>query len=144
MSLESSLEHQQALQRRGTSQRKNFSFSNDEVRRIERENQRLLHKLNHLLSDSSQKRAVRKSTSVAMNSPVSRLSHTALNRQREQQRIQRENQVSYGSLLKNVVNNFRNDALSHATQYTFFFKFCFCSFVYFTSCINVFFFFTFM
>ncbi|KAF6733462.1 Cilia- and flagella-associated protein 97 [Oryzias melastigma] len=93
MSLESSLEHQQALQRRGTSQRKNFSFSNDEVRRIERENQRLLHKLNHLLSDSSQKRAVRKSTSVAMNSPVSRLSHTALNRQREQQRIQRENQA---------------------------------------------------
>ncbi|RVE76250.1 hypothetical protein OJAV_G00006550 [Oryzias javanicus] len=93
LSLESSLEHQQTLQRRRTSQRKNFSFSNDEVRRIERENQRLLHKLNHLLSDSSQKRAVRKSASVAMNSPVSRLSHTALNRRREQQRIQRENQA---------------------------------------------------
>uniref|UniRef100_A0A3P9ML88 Cilia- and flagella-associated protein 97 n=1 Tax=Oryzias latipes TaxID=8090 RepID=A0A3P9ML88_ORYLA len=91
LSLESSLEYQLALNCRRKSQRKNFSFSKDEVRRIERENQRLLQKLTHLSSDSNQKRAVKKSTSVAMNSPVSRLSHSALNRQREQQRIQREN-----------------------------------------------------
>lgn len=100
LSLESSLEYQLALNCRRKSQRKNFSFSKDEVRRIERENQRLLQKLTHLSSDSNQKRAVKKSTSVAMNSPVSRLSHSALNRQREQQRIQRENLVSDESLLQ--------------------------------------------
>uniref|UniRef100_G3Q0S0 Cilia- and flagella-associated protein 97 n=1 Tax=Gasterosteus aculeatus aculeatus TaxID=481459 RepID=G3Q0S0_GASAC len=61
--------------------RKNYSFTNDEVQRIDRENQRLLRELS---------RQARK-LPVASKLPRSCLSHSALNRQREQQRIEREN-----------------------------------------------------
>lgn len=67
---------------------KNYSFSSDEVRRIERENQRLLHKLSRSSTRSSSRSTHRSSA------PSFRLYHSALNRQREQQRIQRDNLVS--------------------------------------------------
>uniref|UniRef100_A0A7N5ZQ76 Cilia- and flagella-associated protein 97 n=1 Tax=Anabas testudineus TaxID=64144 RepID=A0A7N5ZQ76_ANATE len=71
--------------------RKNYSFSNDEVRRIDRENQRLLRELSRLSPGPRPGSVARKKTNVASSSPLNRLSHSALNRQREQQRIEREN-----------------------------------------------------
>uniref|UniRef100_A0A8C3JA15 Cilia- and flagella-associated protein 97 n=1 Tax=Calidris pygmaea TaxID=425635 RepID=A0A8C3JA15_9CHAR len=65
--------------------RKNYSFSNDEVRRIDRENQRLLKEL------SRQSAKPRRTTLKKSAGPPPRLYHTALNRQKEQQRIEREN-----------------------------------------------------
>ncbi|OCT99571.1 cilia- and flagella-associated protein 97 [Xenopus laevis] len=67
--------------------KKNFSFSNEEVRQIERENQRLLKELSH-------QAAKPRSKSITPKKPISaptRLYHSALNRQKEQQRIEREN-----------------------------------------------------
>ncbi|XP_062864937.1 cilia- and flagella-associated protein 97 isoform X2 [Trichomycterus rosablanca] len=66
-------------------QRKNYSFTSDEVRRIERENQRLLLQLSR-----SPSRSLSRSTNCSTSPPV-RLYHTTLNRQKEQQRIQKEN-----------------------------------------------------
>ncbi|KAJ8383105.1 hypothetical protein SKAU_G00038830 [Synaphobranchus kaupii] len=65
--------------------RKNYSFSNDEVGRIDRENQRLLRELTH--------RSPRPKSGMSKKpgSPPVRLCHSALNRQREQLRIEREN-----------------------------------------------------
>ncbi|XP_023686496.1 cilia- and flagella-associated protein 97 isoform X2 [Paramormyrops kingsleyae] len=65
--------------------RKNFSFSNEEVRRIDRENQRLLRELSRQTPRPSS------SAAVSGRGAASRLSHSALNRQREQRRIEREN-----------------------------------------------------
>ncbi|CAL8332829.1 unnamed protein product [Lota lota] len=72
--------------------RKNFSFTNDEVRRIDRENQRLLREL------SRQSPRPRPTSSTASwktqtsNPPHPiRVYHTTLNRQRQQQCIEREN-----------------------------------------------------
>ncbi|XP_029910755.1 cilia- and flagella-associated protein 97 [Myripristis murdjan] len=77
------------FQRPGGRDRKNYSFSNDEVRRIDRENQRLLRELSRLSSRPGS--TVGKKPQAAKNSPVVRLSHSAINRQREQKRIEREN-----------------------------------------------------
>uniref|UniRef100_A0A665TA05 Cilia- and flagella-associated protein 97 n=1 Tax=Echeneis naucrates TaxID=173247 RepID=A0A665TA05_ECHNA len=71
--------------------RKNYSFTNAEVRRIDRENQRLLRELSRLSPGSRPGSAAGKKTSMASNSPLSHFSHSALNRQREQQRIEQEN-----------------------------------------------------
>ncbi|KAM5193667.1 cilia- and flagella-associated protein 97 [Mantella aurantiaca] len=68
-------------------QKKNYSFSNDEMRHIDRENQRLLKELSRQASKSKSKSLTPKKP----NGTPSRLYHTALNRQREQQRIEREN-----------------------------------------------------
>ncbi|XP_048851959.1 cilia- and flagella-associated protein 97 isoform X1 [Brienomyrus brachyistius] len=65
--------------------RKNYSFSNEEVRRIDRENQRLLREL------SRQTPRPGSSAAASGRGAASRLSHSALNRQREQRRIEREN-----------------------------------------------------
>lgn len=66
--------------------RKNYSFTNEEVRQIDRENQRLLKEL------SKQSARPRRSSTMKKTSvPQPRLYHTALNRQKEQQRIEREN-----------------------------------------------------
>ncbi|KAK3507629.1 hypothetical protein QTP70_031677 [Hemibagrus guttatus] len=65
--------------------RKNYSFTSDEMRRIDRENQRLLHELSRSSTRTSSRSTHRSSA------PPFRLYHSALNRQREQQRIQREN-----------------------------------------------------
>ncbi|KAG7267535.1 hypothetical protein CRUP_005919 [Coryphaenoides rupestris] len=84
--------------------RKNYSFSDQEVRRIDRENQRLLHALSRPSPQQARVQArVRPagaSVSVASGRtqpgdrpalPAARLWHSGLNRQREQQRIKREN-----------------------------------------------------
>ncbi|KAG7225835.1 hypothetical protein INR49_014356 [Caranx melampygus] len=75
----------------GGKNRKNYSFTNDEVRRIDRENQRLLRELSRLSPGPRPGSVAGKKTNIAGNSPLIRLSHSALNRQREQQRIEREN-----------------------------------------------------
>ncbi|XP_063776819.1 cilia- and flagella-associated protein 97 isoform X2 [Pseudophryne corroboree] len=66
--------------------KKNYSFTNDEVRYIDRENQRLLKELSRQSKPKSQSITPKK-----LNPTPSRLYHSALNRQREQQRIEREN-----------------------------------------------------
>uniref|UniRef100_A0A8C9ZIL9 Cilia- and flagella-associated protein 97 n=1 Tax=Sander lucioperca TaxID=283035 RepID=A0A8C9ZIL9_SANLU len=75
----------------GGRNRKNYSFTNAEVRRIDRENQRLLRELSRHSPGPRPGSTARKTSYVAHKSPFSRLSHSALNRQREQQRIEREN-----------------------------------------------------
>ncbi|XP_032387741.1 cilia- and flagella-associated protein 97 isoform X3 [Etheostoma spectabile] len=75
----------------GGRNRKNYSFTNAEVRRIDRENQRLLRELSRHSPGSRPGSTARKKNHVANKLPFSRLSHSALNRQREQQRIEREN-----------------------------------------------------
>ncbi|XP_070827639.1 cilia- and flagella-associated protein 97 isoform X2 [Chaetodon trifascialis] len=75
----------------GGRNRKNYSFTNDQVRSIDRENQRLLQELSRLSPGPRPGSTAGKKTRAASNSPLVRLSHSALNRQREQQRIEREN-----------------------------------------------------
>uniref|UniRef100_A0A3Q4HBH5 Cilia- and flagella-associated protein 97 n=1 Tax=Neolamprologus brichardi TaxID=32507 RepID=A0A3Q4HBH5_NEOBR len=75
----------------GGRNRKNYSFSNDEVRRIDLENQRLLRELSRLSPGPRSGSAPVKKSHGASNSPRIRLTHSAVNRQREQQRIEREN-----------------------------------------------------
>ncbi|XP_072904245.1 cilia- and flagella-associated protein 97 [Hemitrygon akajei] len=97
----SSLESKRSNQRRGQKipndatdlnqllkeqrRRKNYTFSNEEAKRIDRENQRLLEEL------------TRKATRPTVNKPKKiaattvRVYHSTLNRQREQERIEREN-----------------------------------------------------
>ncbi|XP_016415560.1 cilia- and flagella-associated protein 97-like isoform X2 [Sinocyclocheilus rhinocerous] len=74
------------------SRRKNYSFTNEEVQEIDRENQRLLCELSrssaHLRSGSSARSKTSSRRSIA---PPVRLYHSTLNRQREQERIQKEN-----------------------------------------------------
>ncbi|KAF1395293.1 hypothetical protein PFLUV_G00010040 [Perca fluviatilis] len=75
----------------GGRNRKNYSFTNAEVRRIDRENQRLLRELSRNSPGPRPGSTARKTSHMAHKSPFGRLSHSALNRQREQQRIEREN-----------------------------------------------------
>uniref|UniRef100_A0A3P8TGN0 Cilia- and flagella-associated protein 97 n=1 Tax=Amphiprion percula TaxID=161767 RepID=A0A3P8TGN0_AMPPE len=89
--LESQLESSLVLRCPGGRNRKNYSFTNDEVRRIDRENQRLLRELSRLSPGPRPGSVVGKKTHVGVKSPLIRPSHSALNRQREQQRIEREN-----------------------------------------------------
>ncbi|KAM3938213.1 cilia- and flagella-associated protein 97 [Leptodactylus fuscus] len=67
--------------------KKNYSFTNEEVRQIDRENQRLLKELSRHAAKSKGKSL----TPKKLNTPPTRLYHSALNRQKEQQRIEREN-----------------------------------------------------
>lgn len=67
--------------------RKNYSFSREEVRQIDRENQRLLKEL----SRQAEKPGSRSTIPRRSTGPPPKLYHSALNRQREQQRIEREN-----------------------------------------------------
>lgn len=82
----------------GGKNRKNYSFRNDEVRRIDHENQRLLRALSRLSSGSRPNSAAGRKTPKTSCSPVIRPSSSALNRQREQKRIERENLVSFSAL----------------------------------------------
>ncbi|XP_074546329.1 cilia- and flagella-associated protein 97 isoform X2 [Halichoeres trimaculatus] len=75
----------------GGRHRKNYSFTNDQVRRIDQENQRLLRELSRLSPGPRPASMAGKKTHTATNLLPIRLSHSALNRQREQQRIEREN-----------------------------------------------------
>lgn len=67
--------------------KKNYSFKNDEVRQIDRENQRLLRELSRHAAKSKGKSL----TPKKLNTTSTRVYHSALNRQKEQQRIEREN-----------------------------------------------------
>ncbi|XP_030885794.1 cilia- and flagella-associated protein 97 isoform X1 [Leptonychotes weddellii] len=67
--------------------RKNYSFTREEVRQIDRENQRLLKELSRQAEKSGNKSTIPRRSIV--HPP--KLYHSALNRQREQQRIEREN-----------------------------------------------------
>lgn len=74
------------------SSRKNYSFNNEEVRRIDRENQRLLRELSRSSARSRSGSSTFSSTSSRKNNaPSIRLYHSAMNRQKEQERIQKEN-----------------------------------------------------
>ncbi|XP_053434836.1 cilia- and flagella-associated protein 97-like [Nycticebus coucang] len=66
--------------------RKNYSFTKEEARRIDQENQRLLKELTRHAEKPGNRSTMNRWT---VNPP--KLYHSALNRQREQQRIEREN-----------------------------------------------------
>ncbi|XP_040274676.1 cilia- and flagella-associated protein 97 isoform X1 [Bufo bufo] len=68
--------------------KKNYSFTNDEVRQIDRENQRLLKELSRHATKSKGKSLTPK---TKLNTTPTRLYHSTLNRQKDQQRIEREN-----------------------------------------------------
>ncbi|KAK2508095.1 hypothetical protein MC885_012304 [Smutsia gigantea] len=67
--------------------RKNYSFTREEVRQIDQENQRLLKELSKQAEKSGSKSSIPRRS---IGHPP-KLCHSALNRQREQQRIEREN-----------------------------------------------------
>ncbi|XP_072857488.2 cilia- and flagella-associated protein 97 isoform X1 [Pogona vitticeps] len=76
-----------ALDQSPISSRKNYSFTNEEVRQIDRENQRLLKELTkHSTKPRSKSASLKKPSG-----PAPKMYHSAINRQREQQRIDREN-----------------------------------------------------
>ncbi|XP_064201148.1 cilia- and flagella-associated protein 97 [Anguilla rostrata] len=85
MKVNKRLESELVIESSGRRPRKNYSFSNDDVVRIDRENQRLLRELTRR-SPRPKSGATKKP-----GSPPVRPCHSALNRQREQQRIEREN-----------------------------------------------------
>ncbi|XP_005726849.1 cilia- and flagella-associated protein 97 isoform X1 [Pundamilia nyererei] len=91
LNLESQLGRKLVFHYPGGRNRKNYSFSNEEVRRIDLENQRLLRELSRLSPGPRSGSAPVKKSHGASNSPRIRLTHSAVNRQREQQRIEREN-----------------------------------------------------
>ncbi|XP_074084958.1 cilia- and flagella-associated protein 97 isoform X1 [Macrotis lagotis] len=67
--------------------KKNYSFTKEEVRQIDRENQRLLKELSKQAEKPRAKSTIPRKPVV----PPPKLYHSALNRQKEQQRIEREN-----------------------------------------------------
>ncbi|XP_055449578.1 cilia- and flagella-associated protein 97 [Psammomys obesus] len=67
--------------------RKNYSFTREELRQIDRENQRLLKELSRHAEKPGNKSTI---LGRSISHPP-KLYHSALNRQREQQRIEREN-----------------------------------------------------
>ncbi|CAH2300375.1 Hypothetical predicted protein [Pelobates cultripes] len=89
--------------------KKNYSFNSEEVRHIDRENQRLLKELSKQASKPRSKILTMKKPNGV---PV-RLYHSALNRQREQQRIERENLALLKRLesVKPTVGMTRNEQL---------------------------------
>ncbi|KAM4749746.1 cilia- and flagella-associated protein 97 [Anableps anableps] len=89
--LESHLEHKLVLHCPGRMYRKNYSFSNNEVRLIERDNQLLLQKLSRFAPGARSGQTASKTTHVSSTYPWTRPAHSALNRQREQRRIEKEN-----------------------------------------------------
>lgn len=89
-SLESQLRDKLVVNCPGAKNRKNYSFTNEEVKRIDRENQRLLRELSRL-SPGRRLNSAMLNSQVPNPSPLIRLSHSARNRQREQQRIERDN-----------------------------------------------------
>ncbi|XP_033986118.1 cilia- and flagella-associated protein 97 isoform X1 [Trematomus bernacchii] len=88
---DSHLEGELVFRHPGRRIRKNYSFSNDEAQRIERENHRLLREISRHSPAPRPGSSARKKIHPASKSPFIRLSHSALNRQREQQRIERDN-----------------------------------------------------
>ncbi|XP_043826585.1 cilia- and flagella-associated protein 97 [Dromiciops gliroides] len=77
-------EQQKFSVQRPPAPKKNYSFTKEEVRQIDQENQRLLKEL----SKQAEKPRAKSTIPVV---PCPKLCHSALNRQKEQQRIEREN-----------------------------------------------------
>ncbi|XP_068250059.1 cilia- and flagella-associated protein 97-like [Palaemon carinicauda] len=76
--------------------RKNMSFSNDEVRRIDRDNQILLKKIMSAHTRSSRNQSSSTSSSSNQNSRtvhVHRPANSTVNRKREEEKIRRENMI---------------------------------------------------
>ena len=78
--------------------KKNYSFSNDQVNMIDRENQRLMEKIMRCNNESNtaKQRTVPK-TYKKKSKPV--MTSSALNRQRQQQKIEQENLVNVSQCL---------------------------------------------
>ncbi|XP_028832792.1 cilia- and flagella-associated protein 97-like [Denticeps clupeoides] len=93
LSLVSQVDSSLLLEVPGSRNRKNYSFTNEEVRRIDRENQRLLKELSRPSARSRNSSGTISSSKASSKrtTPPIRMYHSALNRQREQQRIEREN-----------------------------------------------------
>ncbi|KAM6940681.1 cilia- and flagella-associated protein 97 [Xenentodon cancila] len=91
ISLGSQLEHKLVLHCPGGQNKKNYSFNNEEVRRIDRENQRLLRELSRLSPSPRTASGVGKRVHVSSNSSRIHIAHSAVNRKREQHRIEQEN-----------------------------------------------------
>ncbi|XP_058048732.1 cilia- and flagella-associated protein 97 isoform X2 [Ahaetulla prasina] len=87
LQLEKKDQQELALNQSSLGSRKNYSFTNDEVRQIDRENQRLLKELTKHSAKPRNKSASMKKPSGS----APKMYHSAINRQKEQQRIDREN-----------------------------------------------------
>uniref|UniRef100_A0A3P9NCZ4 Cilia- and flagella-associated protein 97 n=1 Tax=Poecilia reticulata TaxID=8081 RepID=A0A3P9NCZ4_POERE len=112
--LESHLEQKMVLHVSGGVVRKNYSFSNAEVRRIDLENKRLLQALSNISSGSKAEKNSKKSTSVPKGSSVAFYAHTAQVRDRQQRRIHQENLV----LLKRLQSTQATPGMSRLEQLT--------------------------
>ncbi|CAI5784020.1 Hypothetical predicted protein [Podarcis lilfordi] len=87
LQLEKKEQQKLVLDQSSIGSRKNYSFTNEEVRQIDRENQRLLKELTkHSAKPRSKSASLKKPPG-----PAPKMYHSAINRQREQQRIDREN-----------------------------------------------------
>ncbi|XP_053275509.1 cilia- and flagella-associated protein 97 [Pleuronectes platessa] len=75
----------------GRKNRKNFSFNNNDVQRIDQENQRLFRVLSRLSAEPGPESAAKKKTKRAGHSPAMHVHHSAVNRRRDQKRIETEN-----------------------------------------------------
>uniref|UniRef100_A0AAV2LG56 Cilia- and flagella-associated protein 97 n=1 Tax=Knipowitschia caucasica TaxID=637954 RepID=A0AAV2LG56_KNICA len=87
----SRLDSKAAMEFRSSRYRKNYSYTNDEVKRIDRENQRLLQQLSRVSSGSRPGSVSGQRHSVASSTLLNHLPHNAINREREKQRIERDN-----------------------------------------------------
>ena len=77
-----------------SSQRKNMSFRNDKTREIDRENTRLMQQIVRYAAEAKKKKMMQKAAPRKRQPVVGRvLTTSAVNRKREQERIDRENQV---------------------------------------------------
>ena len=78
-----------------SSQRKNMSFRNDKTREIDRENTRLMQQIVRYAAEAKKKKMMQKAAPRKRQQPVVGrvLTTSAVNRKREQERIDRENQV---------------------------------------------------
>lgn len=87
--------------------RKNYSFSNNEVLRIDRENQRLVQALARVPPQSRPGSKMGQKSCTVNNSArrPDLVFHSAVNRQREQKRIERENLVSFDSFVPYPFNH---------------------------------------
>uniref|UniRef100_V9KF99 Cilia- and flagella-associated protein 97 n=1 Tax=Callorhinchus milii TaxID=7868 RepID=V9KF99_CALMI len=104
--------------------KKNYSFTNEEIRCIDRENHRLLQELTRKASKS--KSNISKKSSIA---PI-RVYHSTLNRHREQERIEKENLALLKRLemVKPTVGLKRSEQLRDYYRHTAFMESCSLSF----------------
>ncbi|XP_062244668.1 cilia- and flagella-associated protein 97 isoform X2 [Platichthys flesus] len=75
----------------GQKSRKNFSFNNNDVQRIDQENQRLFRVLSRLSAEPGPESAAKKKTKRGGHLPAVHVHHSAVNRRRDQKRIETEN-----------------------------------------------------